>query len=157
MYWIVGQVLFEVKYEAEFDRGRDITINYEPATGYDVRANELLKDVFSNIVENSIKHSPEDQPLSIAIGITSKTNGYYDITIEDDGPGIPDMRKKELFDRLSQGKIMALRTGLGLGLVKTLVESYQGHIRVEDRIKGDYTQGCRFVIMLPAAGQDPGK
>ncbi len=152
----VGQILFEVKCEAERDAGRPIKIHYEPATGYNVRANVLLKDVFSNIVENSIKHSREDKPLSIGIGISPAASGYYNIYIEDDGPGIPDVRKNEIFDRLSQGKIKALRTGLGLGLVKTLVESYQGRIRVEDRVKGDYAQGCRFIVMLPAISPDPG-
>jgi signal transduction histidine kinase len=49
----------------------------------------------------------------------------------------------------------ALRTGLGLGLVKTLVECYLGRIWVEDRVAGDYRQGCRFIVELPDAAHIP--
>jgi signal transduction histidine kinase len=40
--------------------------------------------------------------------------------------------------------------GLGLYLVKSLIENYDDKIWVEDRVKGDYTKGARFVVMLPA-------
>jgi len=152
----LGNVLLEVKRDLECKPGRSITINYRQASGCYVRANELLKDVFSNILGNSVKHSKPDKPLFIGIGISPTDNGFYKISIEDDGPGIPDKRKNEIFDRLSQGKMKALRTGLGLGLVKTLVESYHGRIWVEDRIEGDHTRGCRFVVMLPKAGPTQG-
>jgi signal transduction histidine kinase len=117
-----------------------------------VSANELLKDVFSNIVDNSVKHSGGKDPLTITIRASGAGRGL-EVSIEDNGPGIPDARKMEIFDRLSQGRMRALRTGLGLGLVKTLVESFGGHIRVEDRVKGDHSLGCRFIVLLPDAGK----
>lgn len=40
--------------------------------------------------------------------------------------------------------------GLGLYLVKTLVESYNGEVWVEDRVNGDHTKGARFMVTLPA-------
>jgi signal transduction histidine kinase len=43
--------------------------------------------------------------------------------------------------------------GLGLYLVKTLVDSYGGRVWVEDRVPGDRTKGARFVVMLPAVGK----
>jgi two-component system phosphate regulon sensor histidine kinase PhoR len=153
----LGSVLLEATRDIGYKPGRSITINYQHASGCYVRANELLKDVFSNILGNSVKHSPPDKPLSIGIGISPTGNDFYKISIEDDGPGIPEKRKNEIFDRLSQGKMKALRTGLGLGLVKTLVESYHGRIWVEDRVEGDHKQGCRFVVMLPKAGPTPQK
>jgi signal transduction histidine kinase len=40
--------------------------------------------------------------------------------------------------------------GIGLYLVKSLVDSYNGRVWVEDRVPGDHTKGARFVVMLPA-------
>ncbi len=151
----IGQVLSEVKNEAVCPKDRRIRIDYRPVSGRYVRANELLKDVFSNLVANSIKHSCPDKPLWLSIALGDAENGHR-ITIEDDGPGIPEARKGQIFDRLSQGKMKALRTGLGLGLVKTLVENYGGRIWMEDRIEGDHTQGSRFVVILPAAAPGSG-
>ena len=39
--------------------------------------------------------------------------------------------------------------GFGLNLVKSIIDSYKGHIWIEDRIPSDYTQGTNFVILLP--------
>ncbi len=70
--------------------------------------------------------------------------------VEDNGPGIPDDFKGQIFHRILRGTTNAKGMGLGLYLVKSLVESYGGHVWVEDRITGDYTKGVRFVVMLPA-------
>jgi signal transduction histidine kinase len=148
-------VLSEVVSEARCTKGRHIVIDHTPAPGRLVKANELLKDVFSNIVENSIRHSGTIEPLTIAINVSTTDRGH-EVSIEDNGRGIPDARKEEIFNRLSQGKMRTLRTGLGLGLVKTLVESFGGLIRVEDRVEGDHSHGCRFVVLLPDAGKTPG-
>lgn len=148
----LGEVLSEVISETMRTKDRHIVIDYTPTPGRYVKANELLKDVFSDIVGNSIKHSDPREPLTISVSVSTTDNGHK-VSIEDNGPGIPDTWKDEIFDRLSQGKMRALRTGLGLGLVKTLVESYSGLIWVEDRIEGDHSRGCRFVVVLPDAGQ----
>lgn len=70
-------------------------------------------------------------------------------TIDDNGPGVPDDMKEMIFNRLSRGDTKAKGSGLGLYLVKSLVESYSGRVWVEDRVKGNHTQGARFVVMLP--------
>jgi len=75
---------------------------------------------------------------------------FYQISIEDNGPGINPDLKSRIFNRMYyEGGIMRGK-GLGLYLAKTLVECYHGNISVEDRIRGDYTQGARFVVTLPA-------
>jgi len=147
----LGSVLGEIIKGIQSTPNRNITIEFNPVNGQFVKANELLKDVFSNIVENSVKHSRHDRPLIISINIEPGLDGYHKISLEDNGPGIPDKRKGEIFDRLSQVKMKTLRTGFGLGLVKTLVESYSGRIWVEDRVPGDPARGCRFIVMLPEA------
>ncbi len=59
--------------------------------------------------------------------------------------------KARLFQRFSRGQTKAKGSGLGLYLVKTLVEHYGGDINVEDRIPGDYMKGAKFVVSIPVA------
>jgi signal transduction histidine kinase len=131
--------------------GRDIRVNYHGDVCY-VMANELLSDVFSNIIGNAIKHS--QGPLTINIDvkkIREDGNAYCLVSVEDNGPGIPDSLKEKLFTRFQRGPTKASGRGLGLYLVKTLVDDFHGKVWVEDRVPGDYKQGTRFMVKLVAA------
>jgi PAS domain S-box-containing protein len=133
---------------------RDVRINIQPVSGIMVEANELLKDVFVNLITNSIKHSNEEKPLTINVNVEpANDNGknYYRCAVEDNGPGIPDELKPKLFHRFQRGSTKAHGKGLGLYLIRTLVEGYGGKVWVEDRVPGDYKKGSRFVVVLPAA------
>jgi PAS domain S-box-containing protein len=133
--------------------GRDITISYNALCECRVRANELLVDVFSNIVGNSIKHSSGPLAINISLQVTEeKERPYCRVTIEDTGPGIPDTLKRTIFERAGRDRARLTGKGLGLYLVKTLVDDYGGRVRVEDRVPGDHTKGSRFIVMLPSAG-----
>jgi signal transduction histidine kinase len=132
--------------------GKELTIDFSCAGDCMVSANELLKDVFVNIVSNAIKHSRSDRPLNIGISADSVVEHgkkYCRFAIDDNGPGIPDEVKDRLFRRFSRGQTKARGSGLGLYLVKTLVEHYGGDIRVEDRVPGDHTKGAKFVVTIP--------
>jgi len=76
---------------------------------------------------------------------------YYRVTIEDNGPGIPDELKSLIFNRPLRGATTAKGSGIGLYLVKMLVDSYGGKIWVEDRTYGERTNGSVFIVLLPAA------
>ncbi len=118
-----------------------------------IYANELVRDVFTNLIGNAIKHSAPDRRLEIAIDLKKVTRDgtdLYAISIEDNGPGIPDELKRRLFTRFERGKTRASGRGLGLYLVKTLLEDMHGSISVENRVKDDYRKGARFVVLLPA-------
>lgn len=148
----VCKLLSDVRTDFQKIPDRDVTINLAHYCECLVNANALLKDVFTNLVGNAIKHSTG--PIIININIKDVYEGgqmnCY-ISIEDNGPGIPPELKSRLFTRFQQGAIKARGRGLGLYLVKTLVEDFHGKIWVEDRIPGDYTKGSRFVVMFPAA------
>jgi len=134
--------------------GRSVTIDYDHSPECMLDANELLKDAFSNLVGNAIKHSDPSRPLAIDIRQARVRDGdedYYRVAIEDDGPGIPDELKGKLFTKFQRGQTRAQGKGLGLYLVKALVEDFRGRVWVEDRVPGDHTKGCRFVVMLPAS------
>jgi signal transduction histidine kinase len=133
--------------------GRDITIDYRPCGDCRVMANGLLRDVFANLIGNAIKHSDPSKPVWIGLKSERCNDGgqpYCRVTIEDDGPGIPDALKEKLLARFSRGDPEAKGKGLGLYLVKSLVEDFHGTVHVGDRITGDHTKGSRFVVMLPA-------
>jgi signal transduction histidine kinase len=131
--------------------GRQITLIKMCNPGCEVIANGLLDDVLSNLVGNAIKHSTG--PLTINVCVEKMLDAgreYCRISIEDNGPGIPDVQKEYLFNRFQNRGQKANCKGLGLYLVKTLVEDFNGKVWVEDRVHGDNTKGCRFVVLLPA-------
>jgi signal transduction histidine kinase len=132
---------------------KEVTVNFEQVPHYVVNGNELLRDVFFNLINNAVKHSRPDRPVTVDVRaerVEYEGRAFYRCSIEDDGPGIPDALKPKLFHRFQRGKTMAHGKGLGLYIVRTLVEGYQGKVWVEDRVPGDYAKGARFVVMLPA-------
>jgi PAS domain S-box-containing protein len=148
----LGQVLTDVKKNYSHIPGRTVTINYVLVKGYRVVANELLYDLFSNLVDNAIKHSKESPVIGISVVTAYEDNKmFYKIVVEDNGPGIPDDLKVKIFSRHLRGDTKAKGSGIGLYLVKTLVNSYQGRLWVEDRVPGSNTKGAKFVVRLPAA------
>lgn len=153
----LGQILEAVHAEYSALANSSVLISYRPVTGSKVLANDLLRDVFSNLIGNAIKHSAGSkaaEPPVIRIELTSlgeASEKYYLVSVEDNGPGIRDDYKTLIFDRLQRGPTRAKGSGLGLHLVKSLVEGFDGEVWVEDRVKGDSGQGSRFLVKLPAA------
>jgi PAS domain S-box-containing protein len=150
----IGSMLECVRDELAGVNGREIAIGLTCECACQVQANELLKDVFMNLVGNAIKHSDPGKPLHIDIAAGARTeNGrkYCLVTVADDGPGIPDDVKKELKDRLAKDKPQSIGKGFGLYLARMLIKDYEGSLSLEDRVPGDYSQGTRFIVWLPAA------
>ncbi len=116
-----------------------------------VFANDLLIDLFNNLLNNSIKYN-EKQVVEIEVKMSKeKKNNKYYVKLEflDNGIGISNKRKKTLFDKDYVKDISTKGLGIGLTLVKKIMDSYKGKIWVEDRIKGDYKQGSIFTILIP--------
>jgi len=131
--------------------GREVDIDFRPDRRRLVLANEVLRDVFDNIIGNAIKHSDGDVSIKVRTSDWYESGKeYHRIDVEDDGPGIPDDMKDRLFVRFVKGK--ARGHGLGLYLVKRFVEEFNGRVWAEDRVAGDRSKGARFVVILPAAG-----
>ncbi|MEA3559350.1 MAG: PAS domain S-box protein [Candidatus Thermoplasmatota archaeon] len=117
-----------------------------------IKAEEIISEVFFNLLHNSIKfQNLEEAQLEIELRKDEK-EGKAVLEIADHGSGIPDKMKKTLFDR-SKEPTKKAHTGIGLLLVKALVDRHSGTIRVEDRVKGDRTKGTRFIVELPMAEQ----
>ena len=111
-----------------------------------------MKEAFCNIIGNAIKHSP-GRDVTIWITVTDivyDNKKFYEVSIADDGPGIPDELKHKIFQRFPRGETKAHGKGLGLFIVRSLVEQSGGKVAAADRVSGDYTKGARFVLTLPA-------
>lgn len=131
--------------------GMKLTITRVPSPECFIIASTMIRDVFWNILINSVKHSGEQ------VNIIVRQNSCYDggkefhkIMFEDDGPGIPDEIKPQIFLRKYRGRTRTSGGGLGLYLCKRLVEEHGGKIWVEDRVPGDHGRGARFIVHLPA-------
>ncbi len=147
----VTKVLMDVQREYGAMPDRVVMLNLNDYEHCHVRANELLHDVFANLVSNAIKHTGDRADVSMGLDVVNDNGGRYcRVSVEDNGPGIPDDFKGVIFNRVLKGTSKAKGMGLGLYLVKSLVESYHGRVWVEDRVKGDYSKGAQFVVMLPA-------
>jgi len=112
-----------------------------------VVANSLLGSVVRNLLTNAIQHNRSDEPRVIVS--STEHDGWVEIRVADDGPGIPDSQKAELFGKGEKG-LDSAGTGIGLYLVRTLVESYGGEVRIDD----NEPQGAVFVVDLPIADED---
>ncbi|MFX1443690.1 MAG: PAS domain S-box protein [Promethearchaeota archaeon] len=135
-------------------KNREIKVNIAAKEAkYYAQANELLLDVFENILINSVKHN-DNPTVEIQIKISKekkKEKKYLKIEFIDNGRGIPDARKETIFQRVSNQQRSISGMGLGLSLVKFIIDSYHGDILVEDRIRGNYTKGSNFIILIPEA------
>jgi PAS domain S-box-containing protein len=149
----LGRLLAELRDQYLNVPGKDVAIDFTLCPDCRVMANGLLRDVFSNLIGNSIKHSGPSKSVWIGLGLERhRADGrdYCRVTVEDNGPGIPDTLKEKVFTRLGRENAKAAGKGLGLYLVKRLTEDFHGTVHVEDRVPGDHRQGARFVVLLPA-------
>jgi|AGTN01.2.fsa_nt_gi PAS domain S-box/PAS domain S-box len=148
----VCEVLADVQREYGDVPHKSVTLDMSDCEHCRVRANELLHDVFANMVGNAIKHTGDQADIVIVMDMVDDSGTRCcRVAVEDDGPGVPDWVKDRLFMRFHRGDTQTHGKGLGLYLVKSLVESYGGRVWVEDSVQGDYAKGARFVVMLPLA------
>jgi PAS domain S-box-containing protein len=112
----------------------------------DVVANDMLESVFRNLLTNAIQHNDKDLP-EVTVSVTV-SDGAALIRITDNGPGIPDGRKDEIFEQGSMD-LDSEGTGLGLYLVDTLLDRYGGAVRVGD----NDPEGSVFVVELAVGAE----
>ncbi len=100
--------------------------------------------VVLNLIENAIKYSPKGTP--VVVDAAAQKNGKLRITIADQGKGIPKAEHKSVFDKFyrlgNEETRQATGTGLGLYIVKQVVEAHQGRIQ----ILPNQPQGTIFAI-----------
>lgn len=111
-----------------------------------------LMQALSNLISNSIKFTPEDGTVSLALSRTEREGKpYASIRIADSGIGIPKEAMSQLFEKFSVLQRKGLRgekgTGLGMSIAKHIIDLHQGDILVESQVN----HGTTFTVVLPAA------
>lgn len=107
-----------------------------------VQADDMLSAVFRNLLENSTLHNDKDEPV---VDVSAnRVDGIFRVEVADNGPGIPDDRKEKVFGEGEKG-LESPGTGMGLYLVQSLVDRYEGDVWAED----NNPEGTVFVVELP--------
>jgi two-component system, OmpR family, sensor kinase len=106
----------------------------------------LLSQVLGNLVSNAVKYSPNGAPVKIT---NSQDAANVTVVIEDHGIGIPETDRERVFERYYRGSNTSgiAGSGVGLYLVKTIIDLHQGSIILDSREK----EGSRFTLRLPAS------
>jgi len=134
---------------SDLESSTDATIRVDgDIPGVNVLADDLLSSVFRNLLSNAVQHN--DKPDPEVVVSAEAFDGYVRVRVADNGPGIPDDRKEAIFGKGERG-LDSEGTGVGLYLVQTLVDNYDGAIRVEDR---DGDDGSIFIVELERDSPD---
>jgi len=123
-----------------------------------VRALETsLGQVLRNLIDNALTFSPKDGVgnvrLQAAIG-QNEDKGYAVITVDDDGPGIPENDLESIFGRFytqrPKGAVFGNHSGLGLAISRQIMNAHHGTIEASNRTNADgKSVGARFTLKLP--------
>lgn len=128
----------------------EITIDSDSEDVY-VSGNNLLEEVFENILINAVKYN--ESPIKrVEIKVSKEKiddKDYIRLDFIDNGVGIPDSLKEKIFSKAIEKDKEHKGLGLGLLLVKRIIDEYGGKIEVENRIEEDHTQGSNFIIKIP--------
>ncbi|SFH69027.1 sensor histidine kinase [Albimonas pacifica] len=111
-----------------------------------------LAQVFVNLIENALSFSPEGSEIRVAAARGG--DGRIRVTVEDEGPGIPDDNLESVFERFYSERpdteAYGNHSGLGLAISRQIVEAHNGRISAENiRPAGHDRRGARFVVELP--------
>lgn len=124
----------------------EISTNLESGA-YCIMANEFLEDVFYNLLHNAVKFTLSNRvQISVTTSLVDEGE-YLQFDFEDWGQGIEDKLKSSLLTGIDD-RVHRV-SGVGLTLVKQIIDTYSGSISVDNRVKGDSTKGTRFIVKLP--------
>jgi signal transduction histidine kinase len=132
-----AQSIFNITYQIQPDLASD---HFMSALDRNV-----LQQILSNLLSNAIKYSPQGGEITLSV---THSNSQVTFAVQDRGIGIPEEHHKKLFQRFERannvGKIKG--TGLGLNIVKSLVDLHGGEIKAESEVG----VGTKFTVTLPS-------
>jgi signal transduction histidine kinase len=111
-------------------------------------ANEVMTyQVMENLISNAVKYSPQGKRVAVRV---QSSEGVVRVEVQDEGPGLSDEDKKKLFGKFARLSAQPTggehSTGLGLSIVKKLVEAMHGRVWCESELG----KGATFIVELPS-------
>ena len=101
-----------------------------------------MRLLIDNLVENAVRHGGDQ----VVVRLVHDDHTLV-LTVDDDGPGVPEPERERIFDRFSRGAgAKSPGSGLGLALVAQQAQLHDGRVEVGDSEQG----GARFSVRLPA-------
>lgn len=144
---------------ASLAREQGITLHFEAPNGDDSALvlehadEDRLEQVFTNLLDNALRHTPEGKSIWIrTVCLHSESGDKLQIEVEDQGQGIPADDIPFIFERFykaDKSRKRSTGTGLGLAIVKYMVDSHSGTIAVRSQMG----QGTTFTVTLPVSPQ----
>lgn len=146
------ETLVEIHGPARAERGNGLELALDGgpllATGIESR----LVQVFQNLLDNALSFSPSGAPVTVR---AARENGTLAVTVDDEGPGIPEENLDSVFERFytqrPESERFGSHSGLGLAIARQIVEAHRGSIAASNRYDGNGgIAGARFTVRLPA-------
>ncbi|MBC7725468.1 MAG: two-component sensor histidine kinase [Burkholderiaceae bacterium] len=145
---VVHLALDETRVLAEANRVRVVAGSSSKAQVFGDTA--LLVTALHNLIANAIQYSPKGSRVGVGVRLES---GVIEIAVTDQGPGIPEDELDRVFERFFRGDPARSRrtggSGLGLSIVKHIVQNHGGDVRVWSQVG----RGSTFTIRLPEASR----
>ncbi len=122
------------------------SVNNVPSISVDY---DKMQEVFQNLIENAIKFNEKDEK-EVKVTAYLQDDGFVRVEVKDNGAGIPSEEHNKIFQKFYQveeyftGQVKG--AGLGLSLVKKIIEAHKGKVWVESRSG----EGSKFIFILPA-------
>lgn len=144
----LARTLCEVYEPSAEETGHRLICDVAAPPAYVTGDKSLLGQVFANLIENALRHTPSGATITVSI---AEAAGQVRLLVSDTGPGIPEEERENVLRRLY--RLERSRTtpgnGLGLSLVAAIVEMHDGRLTLEDN-----APGLRVVITLDKAASE---
>lgn len=130
-----------------YAQSKEIALIFKTQIPYSVRGEfTSIEEAIANIVSNAIKYTPVKGQVTVNLNMSQGT--HVSIEVSDTGYGIPEEELPKIFEefyRATNTQNLADGTGLGLSLVKQIIERHHGKVTVESKIG----EGTKFTVLLP--------
>ena len=143
---LLAAVIDDARFEARAQEVRVLADIPEPGSGTPTVAGhaELLRRAFENIVRNALRFSRPGQAVEVSLAAIAERS-VYAVTIEDQGPGVPETSLETIFEPFVRGADPGQGYGLGLSIARRAIAAHGGTISAENRTGG----GLAVTVTLP--------